>query len=464
MSALVDGVLDRDLAAVRSSFSDCQASGADAAVLLDQIVEALHARLEVHVAAAAADTGAAPALDRLLGVLQILSETGSKLRGSAYPSIAVEVALLKAARLEEPQALEEVIRHLSSIEAGGGGGEGGTPARPTGAPGGGGAHDRTGGAASSRPTHRSSQTGPSRSGVTKGPATPEASLTARAVEGGTSVASAPPTMTESVTGFRATPDAHAATSVATTPQVRARGAESLAETSNASEARHSDPPGASRRRPSEPAPPGTTSADPASTELSAGAGDFDRLISLWDQVVVELQEKHSSLAPFVEGTRPTLQPSGSVQLGFDRDFYLRRMKAKANRESLENLVRDITGEVWSFEMVRSDSPSSVAGPARRPPGEPASVPELPASANSSPPPLDRVSSEGDRAKRAGVEAAEEDGRSSVNDEAPVTVFPGGAKAALAAAKPGAHSSAVPTRLDDHEIVAKAKKLFNGRVV
>ena len=57
-----------------------------------------------------------PDLDLQLGRLQVLHETSLKLRGSPHPRLAVELALLKLARIEDPRAIDEALAYLKSLE------------------------------------------------------------------------------------------------------------------------------------------------------------------------------------------------------------------------------------------------------------------------------------------------------------------------------------------------------------
>jgi hypothetical protein len=69
-------------------------------------------------------------LDRMIGSIQILLETAARLKGSPFAEVAVEVTFLKLARLEDPAALEDVIRTLAEIEKGGGTARPQSAARP----------------------------------------------------------------------------------------------------------------------------------------------------------------------------------------------------------------------------------------------------------------------------------------------------------------------------------------------
>ena len=86
----------------------CLQAGADPLVLVEQIIEQLHGELVRVLTEGGAGEGtseedsSADSVDKMIGCLQILLSTASQLKSSAYPDVAVEVALVKLARLEAP--------------------------------------------------------------------------------------------------------------------------------------------------------------------------------------------------------------------------------------------------------------------------------------------------------------------------------------------------------------------------
>ncbi len=150
---------------------------------------------------------------------------------------------------------------------------------------------------------------------------------------------------------------------------------------------------------------------------------LDRLLSLWNQIGIELQEKEPHIAPLVGDMKPTLHPErkDTARLFFDDDFFLARMKSPQTRRAFENLVADVTGQPWKFDFTRN---------------------------------MDRSKQNGGTAATSGgtARAAPPRGEGSAGGR-PV---PGGS---APPAPPGAASS-----LAGSEVVEKARKLFNGRIV
>ena len=136
LARLVDG----DARGVLSGVRACFQAGADPLVLVGQVIERLHGELVSVLTGdgagpdASKDDSAAGPVDKMIGCLQILLSTANQLRSSAYPDIAVEVALVKLARIEDPRSLDKALDQLTKMEhklgqvsAAGGGAP---PARP----------------------------------------------------------------------------------------------------------------------------------------------------------------------------------------------------------------------------------------------------------------------------------------------------------------------------------------------
>ena len=113
LAALIGG----DAFAVLESVRACFQGGADPSVLVEQVIERLHEELVgalKGMGSEGKETGID--VDRMIGCLQILLGTANQLRSSAYPGIAVEVALVKLARLEDPRALDKALGQLMQME------------------------------------------------------------------------------------------------------------------------------------------------------------------------------------------------------------------------------------------------------------------------------------------------------------------------------------------------------------
>ncbi|MEE3053604.1 MAG: DNA polymerase III subunit gamma/tau [Planctomycetota bacterium] len=117
LDELLAALVGRDASAVLESVRACLQSGADPSVLVEQVLERLHEELVgVLKGLDEEDDGADNDVDRMIGCLQILLGTASQLRSSAYPAIAVEVALVKLARLDDPRALDKALDQLMQME------------------------------------------------------------------------------------------------------------------------------------------------------------------------------------------------------------------------------------------------------------------------------------------------------------------------------------------------------------
>ena len=117
LDELLAALVGRDASAVLESVRACLQSGADPSVLVEQVLERLHEELVGALKGLDEEgDGADNDVDRMIGCLQILLGTASQLRSSAYPAIAVEVALVKLARLDDPRALDKALDQLMQME------------------------------------------------------------------------------------------------------------------------------------------------------------------------------------------------------------------------------------------------------------------------------------------------------------------------------------------------------------
>ena len=168
LEGILAGLVAGDAGGVLSAVRACLQAGADPLVLVEQVIEQLHGELvrvltEGGGADASKEDSPADPVDKMIGCLQILLSTASQLKSSAYPDVAVEVALVKLARLEDPRSLDKALDQLTKMEhkigqvSAGPGGSAGNAApapgqsssRPA-SPGGGGASSSQPGAQASR--------------------------------------------------------------------------------------------------------------------------------------------------------------------------------------------------------------------------------------------------------------------------------------------------------------------------
>jgi DNA polymerase-3 subunit gamma/tau len=127
---LIDSLADHDPARALTLVDEALCSGVQAADLLSSLLDFLR---DVMVLAAGAGTdllGAAPSararlaavaqrwpIDTVLVTLQILSEARLRMRGSAQPRLLVELAVCRAARLEDFAELSELLARLDGERA-----------------------------------------------------------------------------------------------------------------------------------------------------------------------------------------------------------------------------------------------------------------------------------------------------------------------------------------------------------
>lgn len=148
--------------------------------------------------------------------------------------------------------------------------------------------------------------------------------------------------------------------------------------------------------PAEPAPPpappqAEAAAETETAPAPSGTCDWDRLSRLWEQIGIELQNHHPQIAPCVRGVVPIALAgtSDTLLLRFGDDFTWKMMEGK-RRETVEELVRSVTGQPWNVKLEFSaDAPrasSTVATPPGRAPGTPPGGPGGPAGGDAPPPP------------------------------------------------------------------------------
>jgi DNA polymerase-3 subunit gamma/tau len=396
-------------AAVLTFWGQAIGGGADPAMVLEQILEVLRVEVRRQVSASEDAPGAGreiPGLDRLLGSIQVLLDVAGKLRHSAYPDLAVEVALLKVARLEEPAELEAVVRGLRELAERpvGGGMAGPAVGRGT----------DTGGPSGAVKTRAESfpPTGSRRDDSMSPPRWGENSpgVPGRSASGGAPPASNPETGPP--VARDAIPAISSQAPVSTTTMVREppalSGAAPVAVDSPAS--------GES----------GSGSATPdAVTSVAPGALDEKAFFQLWDQICIELEKQHPEIAPFFKGLMPKVLPDrpGTLRVDFHDEFFQRQMVVPRRQKAFEEVVHQVTQAPWHFVMeYRARSTAPAGGPAAVDGGGSPSVAATRGAARAapaSPPPRD--------------EAA----RTQDDSSAPIT---------------------------DHPLVQKSLDLFKGRIV
>jgi DNA polymerase III gamma/tau subunit len=311
---LMESVLGRNPARALECFRESLTLGADPGMVIEQLVADFRGRVHEIVAVGdekGARSDASPSsLDRHLGALQILLDTAGKLRHSAYPDVAVEIAILKVTRLEEPADLEEVIRSLREMAASG---DAATPGVLRSQGDVGTAPQRRDGAVDRRPTVEDL-------GRQLGEASPPRS------DRSPDISAAQEPRSED-----RRPRAAAASDVEGMRQAAIVGETAVV----------------------------AVAPDPVEEASSSGAAvqdepgyDFGALNELWDQIRIELESKHPDIAPFFKEVRP--EPAqgvtDTVRLRFPDEFFQRQMKASGRQQVLEDVVRAVTATPWKFLM------------------------------------------------------------------------------------------------------------------
>jgi DNA polymerase III subunit gamma/tau len=129
---LLDALADHDVALVLKKLDDAIAQGAQAVDVLNSTLEFLRDVMVVKANAPVVTLAVAPgqeslisaiagkmSLETILAALQILDQARARLRGSPYGRLIVELALARAARLEDLAEIGSLIARLSALEVGG---------------------------------------------------------------------------------------------------------------------------------------------------------------------------------------------------------------------------------------------------------------------------------------------------------------------------------------------------------
>ena len=136
-------------------------------------------------------------------------------------------------------------------------------------------------------------------------------------------------------------------------------------------------------------------------------------MAVWGQIMIELREKNPQVAPFLSGVAPQADSTAgdTIVLALEDPFYCQRMRAPQNARDLTALIRDISRAPWKIKVVEAATRTQ---PDPSDPGAKSAPSKDPASPGKNP-----------------------NGESSENGSAGIA---------------------------QSELVEKAKKLFNGRVV
>ena len=288
LDELVAGLIDRDSSRVLVAVRACFAVGADPSILLEQVIESLHEKLRDAVVGAAGDD--AGRVDVLIGCLQILLRTAADLRASAYPNVAVEVALLKLSRLEDPRALDRALERLSMT----------SPA--------------AGGPVAEGPSSREAFANPSRSGELPPVRPPVSTAGDEPVE---------PQTEWTATGGVASGPTRGTAVADSEPVAATAGGPALA----------------------------TEMGSPQEVGPAAGhCFDGERLEALWEQILIEIREQHAGVASFIAGAGIETGASDSVSVILDNDFFHAQLNTPRRLEILRRVVAEVTGVPWNVSV------------------------------------------------------------------------------------------------------------------
>jgi DNA polymerase-3 subunit gamma/tau len=415
---LVTALLAADAQRVHAIAREAISRGGDPSILLEQVIEQMRIELETLLRGSA---GAGSSLERVVGSLQILLDTGMRLRTSSHPDLAVEVALVKLALLPDPRGFERAIAELGRIAASGEAHAAHAPLaaaprmpaapRIPAAPRPPALEPRA--AAPSRPAAPSRSAGPGRDPTARegGRSGPEADRGLAAdrgsapeiprPDGGTQIAgpdvgvsAAMPTgvlgrgsvepgsleKRDSAPGLATIAEDEYAEDaaddeVASAADDGAENSEHDVEIVSSEDSVDSDDDSedasvvtAIRRAPPRPARPDVTTGEesggpstpaPSAAQGASGASRPERLLSLWNQILIELADRHPSLSAFLSDVEPAPDPRGTLLLRFPRRFAWTQMRGAGRLETFGQVVAEVTGEPWKVlaDLASSSDPA-----------------------------------------------------------------------------------------------------------
>lgn len=290
-------------------------------------------------------------IDELAGALTAVRE-GDDAR------MAVEIALLKAARPDLDPTTEGLLRRIEKLErqlAGGG-----PPPAPILPP----------------PSHPARPTEPTP--TTPHPARPEPQ--ASAPEAAASEPPAPePSVAQPTTAEPPTPEppqpAADAPLAGGAPVGVPRGAQAPPAPSTVGETGATGPAadGPSSNAPGAPSSPSAADDPPSpggSSPATAAAQDLDQVTRIWPAVLDKLAEKAPALAATFDGARPVAFDDEGLAIGFapDQPFNKRKAESPDRRQALIEAFEAVTGEGVAPRYVMLDEEAAAAAP---PPDTPA---------------------------------------------------------------------------------------------
>ncbi len=361
LDQLLEACFNKDSGGALDFLNQVFQEGTDPSVLLEQLVEALRQKLLLAVR----ENSDSAWIDQLSGSLQILHDTAYRLKGSPFPQLAVELAVVKLARLEKVKSLEETLKWLQRFE----------DLARSGAP--------VPVATVNRPSHSPS---PSR----QEPSAPQelSSENLRA----NSPPSAPPPVSESTNGdgsYSSSP----VEDIPVEPPVEAGsiGGNPLptepmgySEVTSTAPLPNSEPAVTVAESPAISDPlKSRTGVDPALTEgfasvpepespvevpgpdeapspevqpaPSSSQADYQKLLSVWGQVMIEFKQRTPHLHAFLINSQKEEQSPGALLLRLPSEFHVNQLSMKQNLSQLEALISEVSGYPWKVSVIHDSN-------------------------------------------------------------------------------------------------------------
>ncbi|HVY77386.1 MAG TPA: DNA polymerase III subunit gamma/tau [Solirubrobacterales bacterium] len=265
----------------------------------------------------------------LVRTIDELANALTNVREGDDARMAVEIALLKAARPDLDPSTEGLLRRIERLEQGG--------------------------------TNASRAAGPVAAEDPPPPAVAEASSGVGPPTAPPAAETPPPPAAEAPPSHAAGPDAEAAVPEPTEPEppveASAPDAESSAE--DAAPAGGADSEGARTEGPP-PAGPPEAVAGPA------GQLDLEQVVNTWPAVLDKLRETSPALAATFDGARPVRLDAEGLEVGFPAELTFNKKKAETpeKRELMADAIEDVLGERLRPTYVMLDAEEAATPPAQ----------------------------------------------------------------------------------------------------
>ena len=302
---------------------------------------------EGRLAAQAAAIGAAS----LIRTIDELAAALTAVREGDDARLAVEIALLKAARPDIDPSTEGLLRRIERLEERS---EGNGPRVPT---------EDEGGAAGGQALDRPDPPPPAGDSPASDDVRSTPADEARPPTEGIS-----PTADAPSRGSESSSDIPSQGSSSSDAPARDSKSSSDAQSDAANTpAGDTDPEGPRAETVSPPAAPPAAGPGPAAESASSAVESLDDLIQVWPAVLDNLRQNAPALAATFEGARPVAVGEGTLTIGFPPEFTFNKRKAEApdKREVVSAAIEAVLGTTLrpAYELLDGeDSPPADAGP------------------------------------------------------------------------------------------------------